>query len=128
MTPDQLPASFRRVTLVVAREHEPPEGEARDNYLLTAPLLEDGRVDGETCKAHRPACRVVHNHDDLTAIGHLVHGPGGQWRLHYDIAGEIDDEVGYRLADERRVAGEYVSIKRGDDIHPYRVTAVTPVI
>lgn len=35
--------------------------------------------------------------------------PGGQWYFDYG-EGEDDDEIGFRLSDERFVPGEYVSI------------------
>jgi len=127
MTPDQFSPAFRRIHMELAREPGHPEGDPSDSYVLVAPLLEDGRIDAASWKEHRTACRVVHRHGGDTDIGHLVHGPGGQWRIHYDIAGDAEDEVGYRLASEKLVAGEYVSIIRDNDAHPYRVTAVTPL-
>lgn len=127
MTTTQLPANFRRVDLVLAREPEHPEGDRSERYLLIAPLQQDGRRDPDTWRDHRDHCRVVRHHDGVTAIGHLVYGGHGQWTFHYDIEGKADDESGYRLAGEHLVAGEYISIRRDDEDHPYRVSAVAPL-
>jgi len=104
-----LPKSFRRI----------------DRYVIIAPLLPDGRLDGEAWRAHRDVCRVVHTRQGDILVGQLMHGPGSQWRFQFEPAGGAGDEKGYRLGEERLQAGEYISILRDDAAHPYRVTAVT---
>jgi len=123
-----LPHSFRQVRLERAREHDHPEGAPAIGYIIVAPLDTASRIDVETWKTHREACRVVrqrHTEDDQ--LGHLVHGPGGSWRLHYDVAGSTADEAGYHFGNERFLLGEYVSVHEADGIHPYRVVSVTPL-
>jgi hypothetical protein len=53
--------------------------------------------------------------------GHLVHRGNG-WAIHYP---DMPDEVGFHFADERFVAGEYVSINEGRKMHTYRVASVS---
>jgi hypothetical protein len=60
-------------------------------------------------------------------LGHLVHGPGGSWRFHYDVSGTISDETGYHFGDERFEPDEYLSIHEADGIDVYRVASVTPL-
>jgi hypothetical protein len=122
--PSDLPANFRRIDLALAREPEHPTGDPSDRYVLIAPLTADHRLDSETWRDHRQVCRVVRHQAGETAIGRLIHGPGGQWRFHYDITGEVADETGYRLGEERFIPGEYVSIVRDNESHPYQVAAV----
>ena len=123
-----LPHSFRQVRLERAREHVHPEGASAIGYIIVAPLDTASRIDVEAWKAHREACRVVRQRpaeDDQ--LGHLVHGPGGNWRFHYDVAGSTADEAGYHFGNERFRLGEYVSVREADGMHPYRVVAVTPL-
>jgi hypothetical protein len=120
-----LPHNFRRIRLELAREPGHPMGSARIGYTFIAPLDENDRIDAETWKTHRDACRIVRfrpNEDD--DIGHLVRKPGGAWALHYDVAGDEDDEAGYRFGDERFIVGEYVSIREDDGMHTFRVVSV----
>ncbi|MBR1208475.1 MULTISPECIES: hypothetical protein [unclassified Bradyrhizobium] len=123
-----LPHSFRQVRLERAREHDHPEGASAIGYIIVAPLDTASQIDVETWKAHREACRVVRQRpaeDDQ--LGHLVHGPGGSWRFHYDVTGSTADEAGYHFGNERFRLGEYVSVREADGMHPYRVVAVTPL-
>jgi hypothetical protein len=59
-------------------------------------------------------------------VGHL-HGPGGSWRFHYDIAGSTPDETGSHFDDERFEPGEYVSVHEADGINVYRIVSVLPL-
>ena len=120
----RLPKAFRRINLELAREPGHPAGDRDESYVLIAPLDAEGRIDGEVWRDNREACRVVREHDGVTAIGHLVHGPGGVWNLTYDVSGKAEDERVFHLAEERLRPGEYVSIVRKDGQHPFRVTAV----
>ncbi|MGX8008851.1 hypothetical protein ACVDG8_007410 [Mesorhizobium sp. ORM8.1] len=44
---------------------------------------------------------------------------------YFDYAeGDREDEVGFRLGDERFVTGEYVSIQRNGAMHTYQVARV----
>jgi hypothetical protein len=120
-----LPPQFRQIRLELAREPGHPEGESGVAYVIVAPLDPDGRIDSTLWKQHREACRITrlrpHQDDD---VGHLVHRPGGAWAFHYDAAANMPDEVGYHFADERFVAGEYVSINEDGKMHTYRVVSV----
>lgn len=120
----KLPPAFRKITLELGREPQHPHGDASERYILIAPLTDEGRIDADLARDHHDACRVVREGQGDDAAGHLVHGPGGIWRFHYDVAGEGRDEVAFRLASERLVAGEYISVVRPDGPHPFRVTAV----
>ncbi|WP_338692171.1 MULTISPECIES: hypothetical protein [Bradyrhizobium] len=123
-----LPHSFRQDRLERAREHDHPEGASAIGYIIVAPLDTASRIDVEAWKAHREACRVVRQRpaeDDQ--LGHLVHGPGSNWRFHYDVAGSTADEAGHHFGNERFRLGEYVSVREADGMHPYRVVAVTPL-
>jgi len=120
-----LPAQFRQIRIELAREPTHPEGEADVAYVIVAPLGSDDRIDPRLWRAHREACRVArlrpHEQD---AHGHLVSRQGGGWAFHYDAGANMPDEVGFHLADERFIPGEYVSINEGGKMHTYRVSAV----
>ena len=123
-----LPHSFRQIRLERAREHDHPEGTSAIAYLVIAPLDMVSRIDADVWKAHKEACRVVRQRPAETdRLGHLVHGPGGSWRFHYDVSGAVADEAGYHFGDECFRLGEYVSVREADGTHPYRVVAVTPL-
>jgi hypothetical protein len=125
--PAGLAPSFRRISLVLAREKGHPDGDAADRYIIVAPLKSDGRIDPHLWRQYRAACRVVHDDGGETQVGHLVHGPGGQWSISYDVTGEGDDEAVFHLSDEQLRPGEYVSVIREGAAHPFRVVAVTPI-
>ncbi|MFN3348953.1 hypothetical protein [Pseudorhodoplanes sp.] len=124
----QLPRSFRKIRLELAREKGHPAGSAGRGYIIVAPLDAERRFDAKTWKEHRDACRVVRfrsGEDD--DIGHLVHRPGGSWAFRYDIRGDEDDEAGYHFEQERFEIGEYVSVREADATHTYRVVSVEPI-
>jgi hypothetical protein len=120
-----LPPSFRQIRLELAREADHPAGEHDIAYVIVAPLDADNRIDAAAWKSYRDACRVARfrpgEDDDL---GHLVHRPGGSWAFHYDISGDLPDEVGHHLGNEQFVAGEYVAIKEADRMHTFRIVSV----
>jgi len=120
-------SAFRRISLHLAREAEHPNGDARDRYVLVAPLQADGRIDQRLWRDHRDHCRVVHDDGEDTLVGHLMHGPGGRWSIRYDVSGESTDEEIFHFSDEQLRVGEYVSIIRERSAHPFRVVAVMPL-
>jgi len=55
-------------------------------------------------------------------------GDSGQWSFDYDERQEFDDELGFRLGEERFVPGEYISIREGDGtMHTFQVISVRPL-
>ena len=75
--------------------------------------------------------------DEDSDLGHLVHrggankggtGKGGSWAFTYDIAGDEDDEAGFRFGAHSFNPGDYVSIRDDDDVmHTFTVAYVDPV-
>lgn len=122
-----LPRAFHQIRLELAREPGHPEGDSRTGYLITAPLDSNHRIDAKLWKSHKDNCRVVRIRKNDKDVGHLVHGAGGKWSFHYDIFGDNEDEAGFKMQNEKFVAGEYVSIREGDLLHVYRVTSVEHV-
>jgi hypothetical protein len=121
-----LPAQFRQIRIALARETGHPEGDAEVAYIFVAPVDAEGRIDPKLWRAHREACRVARQRpNEQDQLGHLVHHPGGAWGFHYDGESNLPDDLGYHFADERFVAGEYVSINESDKMHTYRVTTVS---
>lgn len=119
-----LTPKFRHVRLLLAREKNHPEGDREEGFDLLMPLDEDGKLDPSEWKAHQEVCRVRHfrsGEDDL--VGRLRRKPGGQWYFDY-AEGDRDDEIGFRLGEERFVTGEYVSIRSGGVMHTYQVARV----
>ncbi|MGQ3673003.1 hypothetical protein ACT6QG_11470 [Xanthobacter sp. TB0136] len=123
----QLPRGFYKVRMELAREKSYPEGSREYGYTFTLPLKEDGKIDPEQWHEHRDTCRVVKfRPDEKDEIGHLVRRPGGSWAFRYDVAGDDDDEPGYRFGDESFVVGEYISVKEDEEMHTYRIISVEP--
>lgn len=124
MLAKDLPPNFRHVRLLLAREREHPQGERNEGYDLLVPLDESGRLDPAMWKANQAACRVRRFAGDAeVGIGRLRRKPGGQWYFDY-AEGDDDDEIGFRLAEERFVTGEYVSIGSKGKMHTYQVSRV----
>jgi hypothetical protein len=119
-----LPRAFHQIRLELAREPKHPQGDTKSGYLITAPLNADKHLDAGLWKSYRDNCRVVRFRENDKDVGHLVHGPGGNWSFHYDIAGDNADETGFNLQKEKFVTGEYISVREGDLIHTYLVTSV----
>jgi hypothetical protein len=121
-----LPARFRQIRIVLAREPGHPEGDDEVAYIFVAPVDTDGRIDSRLWRAHREACRVARQRpNEQDQLGHLVHRRGGGWSFHYDGDASLPDEAGYHFGDERFVVGEYVSIDERGKMHTYRVTTVS---
>jgi hypothetical protein len=121
--------SLRRIRLNLARTKAFPDGSKRHGYEFVAPLAADGHIDAEIWKETRNLCRVRRFWgDEAHDIGHLVRRPGGSWAFRYDIAGDEDDEAGYRFGEHPFVVGEYVSIRDDDgDLNTFQVAAVAPL-
>jgi hypothetical protein len=120
-----LPATFRQIRIELAREPGHPEGESGVAYVVVAPLDHDGRIDAGLWRAHREACRMARLRPGRPdEHGHLVHRQGGGWAFRYDRS-TLPDDVGFHFADERFVAGEYVSISESGKMHTYRVASVS---
>lgn len=119
-----LPRAFHQIRLELAREPSHPQGDAKSGYLITAPLDAEKHLDASLWKSYRDNCRVVRFRENDKDVGHLVHGPGGNWSFRYDIAGDNADETGFNLQKEKFVTGEYISVREGDLIHTYLVTSV----
>jgi hypothetical protein len=123
-----LPHTFRSIRLERARDHDHPEGDSTIAYILIAPLDAASRIDVESWRKHKEACRIVRRRPDgEDSLGHLVHGPGGSWRFHYDVTHGQPDESGYHLGDEKFEPGEYVSLREADGTKIYRVVSVLPL-
>ncbi len=119
-----LPGGFRLIHLDLARERGHPEGSARDGYVLVLPLLPDGRIDEAVAHAHAEALRVgrVVGGEPVMS-GTIRREPGGRWVFDYGV----EVETPFRLSQERLQPGEYVSIRRGEDEHTYRVISLQPI-
>lgn len=120
---------LKKIRLNLARDPKHPNGSARHGYEFVAPLDASGHIDAEAWRKAREHCRVRRFWgDEDEDIGHLVHRPGGSWAFHYDIAGDEDDEAGYRFGAHAFRVGEYVSIRDEDgDLHTFQVATVQPV-
>jgi hypothetical protein len=119
-----LAPNFRHVRLLLARAQGHPRGERSEGYDLLVPLDKDGRLDADTWRKHKSACRVRRFTEEGDArIGRLRRKPGGQWYFDYE-AGESDDEIGFRLGEERFMTGEYVSVGRTRTMRTYQVARV----
>jgi len=118
--------ALKKIRLNLARTKDFPHGSSQHGYEFVAPLDEDGHIDAEVWRAERAKCRVRRFWgDEEWDIGHLVHGPGGRWAFRYDIAGDEDDEGGYRVAAHPFVPGEYVSIRDDEgEMHTFTVVTV----
>lgn len=118
-----------RIRLELARSKGHPDGSSRHGYELVAPLDEAGHLDAAAWKGLRERCRVrrfwgAEDED----VGHLLHRRGGSWAFTYDVAGDEDDEAGYRLGSHTFNLGDYVSVRDEDgELHTFRVVAADRV-
>lgn len=121
-----LPDNLKKIRLALARTKDFPNGSDRHGYEFVAPLDAAGKIDAQTWKTARDHCRVRRFWgDEEQDLGHLVHRPGGSWSFVYDVAGDEDDEAGYRFGDHAFLVGEYVSIRDEDDeMNTFQVASV----
>ncbi|MFC5587151.1 hypothetical protein ACFPOD_18700 [Nitratireductor kimnyeongensis] len=123
-TASDLSPKFRHVRLELAREKGHPLGDHDEGYDLLVPLDTEGHLDAAEWKKHQTQCRVRRfepNAEDK--IGRLRRKPGGQWYFDYE-EGTRDDEIGFRLGEERFRQGEYISISRQGEMHTFQVKLV----
>lgn len=119
-----LTPNFRNVRLLLAREKNHPGGEQDIGYDLLIPLDGEGRIDSADWKKRQAVCRVrKFSADREDRIGLLRRKPGGQWFFDY-AEGDKDDEIGFRLGEERFAVGEYVSVGRKGSMHTYQIARV----
>ena len=127
-----LPHSFKRIRLTLARSKDFPEGSIYHGYEFVAPLDGNNHIDVELWKKNREHCRVRRfwqGEDDQ--VGFLVHKPGGpdhgRWMFDYNPKRADDDESGYRFGMHVFRLGEYVTIRGADgEAHTYKVASVEP--
>ncbi|MEO5807839.1 hypothetical protein [Devosia sp.] len=121
-------ATLYRIELELAREPGHPEGDRDHSYRIYLPLMDDWHIDASAHKAMPDWCRVVRKRPgEEPAHGRILRGPGGRWMFDYSDASSRDDEVGFRLSEERFVAGEYISIREDDGkMHVFRIVSVQP--
>jgi hypothetical protein len=119
-------AKLYRIELELAREPGHPEGDRNHSYRLFLPLTADGHIDAAGFRDMPDWCRVVRiRPGEDEARGRIQRGPGGRWLFDYSDASTQDDEVGFRLSEERFVPGEYVSIREDDGkTHVFRIVSV----
>ena len=119
-------STLKRVTMHLARTKEFPNGSPHHGYEMVAPLDGSDHIDAEAWKKLRDQCQVKRFWGkEPEEVGHLVRKPGGSWAFHYDVAGDDDDEAGYRFQSHRFVEGEYVSLKDEDgELQPFIVYMV----
>ena len=53
-----LPAQFRQIRIVLAREPGHPDGDDEIAYIFVAPVDAEGRIASKLWRGHREACRV----------------------------------------------------------------------
>ena len=107
-----LPAQFRQIRIVLAREPGHPDGDDEVAYIFVAPVDAEGRIDP---KALASASRglpgrtatAATKQTSLVILSMMRAARGGSTMTTMPI---LPDEAGYHFADERFVVGEYVSI------------------
>jgi len=123
-TPDTAPDVFQIVHLDLAREPGHPEGSTEDRYTLVLPLNQEGRIDEGYCRDFPALCRVTHASLDGGVHRGLLRREGdGTWAFDYGDA-DNTSETGFRFGEERFAPGEYVSVIRDGQAHPYRVVSL----
>ena len=70
--------TLKRIRLVLARDHDFPNGSRERGYEFAAPLTDDGHLDAGVWKKERAHCRVRRFWPEKASeIGHLVHKRSG---------------------------------------------------
>lgn len=111
--------ALKRIRLVLARDHEFPNGSLDRGYDIIAPLDDTDHLVAEEWRKEREKCRVRRFWAEETRMGHLVHkrgGQGGIWAIDYNPKSEEDDEPGYKFDKHKFTPGEYVSLKEHDGV------------
>jgi len=119
-------ATWSRVRLELARNHDFPEGSARHGYVLVLPLDANGRID-ETVRHKAPELCTLHRfwEGEGDAVGQVVRAGRG-WSFSYH-AGRDDDEPVPHLADHLFRVGEYLAVHEANGTeHTLRIVAVEP--
>ena len=124
----EIPARdvFKIIHLDLAREPGHPEGSAEDRYTLVLPLDQDGRIDPDYCRKFPDLCQVAHaSFHGGVHRGLVTRDSDGSWAFDYGDA-DTEDEAGFRFSDECFIPGEYVSVIREGQAHPYKVVSLHP--
>ena len=122
-----VPDHFYVVHLDLAREPGHPDGSVEDRYTLLLPLAEDGRIIEPEARAYPDYCRVSRASGQADIKRGLIRRDSdGAWVFDFGEA-EAEPEVGFRFSQERFNPGEYVSIRRGEKQHTYRVISLQPL-
>lgn len=109
--------TLQRIRLVLARDHDYPNGSLECGYDFIAPLDNEGHLDAAEWREKRERCRVKRFwKGEPDEIGHLVHKRGGAWAFDYNPKSEADDEKGFKFDRHKFVPGEYVSITEHDGV------------
>lgn len=118
--------AISHIELELAREPGHPRGDRFHGYHLYLPLTKNGQIDSKAWRNNQAACHVRRYRPGESEMrGRILHGPRGRWIFDYSDESGRDDEVGFRLGDERFLPGEYVSIREDDGkMHVFRVVAV----
>ena len=118
---------FKIIHLDLAREPGHPQGSALDRYTLILPLDDEGRIEPDYCRSFPDLCRVAHvSIGGGVHRGLVKHETDGTWAFDYGDA-DSEDEAGFRFSDERFTPGEYVSVIRDGQAHPYKVISLQPL-
>ncbi len=124
---------LKRITLLLARSPDFPQGSSACGYEMIAPLDDEGHLDAAAWHKLKEQCRVRRfwqGEDDQ--FGLLVHEAGGvhgaRWKFDYDGDGDDGDETGYRLDTHHFIVGEYVSLRDGSGhSHTFKIAQIRPV-
>jgi hypothetical protein len=118
---------FKIIHLDLAREPGHPEGSAEDRYTLVLPLDLEGHIDPDYCRSFPDLCRVAHvSFSGGVHRGMVRRESDGTWAFDYGDA-DSEDEAGFRFSHERFAPGEYVSVIRHGQAHPYKVISLQPL-
>jgi hypothetical protein len=121
-------SKLMQVVMELAREPGHPHGDRNHGYQLNLPLSEDGRIDEKEFEHLHKICTVKRiRSGEEPRYGRLRRGSAGQWSFDYDDRQEFDDEMGFRLGEERFVLGEYISVREDDGVmHTFQIISVRP--
>ncbi len=122
-------ASLCRIRLELARTEAFPEGSSWNGYEFTAPLTDDGRVDGDAWHDVKEICHVVRFWGDDAEERGMFARDGHGWCFRYPARGPEGKESFFKLDRHRFTPGGYVTITGQDGRPlPFRVVAMTPAI